>query len=324
MRVLISAPYMLPFMDRFRPLLEGLGLDLLVPEVRERLEEDDLLAVIGDIDGVICGDDRFTERVMDAAPRLKVISKWGTGIDSIDSAAAQTRGIHVARTPGAFTDPVADSVMGYMLCFARRIPWMDRSMKDGAWIKIPGLSLGESTLGIVGVGDIGRAVARRAHSFGMTVLGTDIRAIPEDVVAQTGMRVVALAQLLGEADFVSLNCDLNPTSHHLMNSTTLALMKTDAFLINTARGPIVEEAALLGALQRRTIAGVALDVFEGEPLPPDHPLLTFDNCLYAAHNANSSPRAWERVHRNTIDNMLRVLQPETRIDWDNERSHWAV
>ncbi len=324
MRVLISAPYMTPFMDRFRPLLEGLGFDVVVPEVRERLEEKDLLAVIGDVDGVICGDDRFTERVIAAAPRLRVISKWGTGIDSIDSAAAERRGIRVARTPGAFTEPVADSVLGYMLCFARRIPWMDRTMKRGEWVKLPGRSLGECTLGIVGVGDIGRAVARRARTFGMDILGTDIRPIPEEVVAQASMRVVGLEELLAGSDFVSLNCDLNPTSHHLVNATTLGLMKPGAYLINTARGPIVEQSALVDALTRRSIAGVALDVFEGEPLPPDHPFLAFDSCLYAAHNANSSPRAWERVHRNTIDNLVRVLKPDVRVDWTDESAHWTV
>src|SRR5687767_15105475 len=173
--VLFSAPYMLPFVERFRPLLGGYGIDLIVPEVHERMEEADLLDYAGQFDGAICGDDRYTARVLDAcAPRLKVISKWGTGVDSIDAEACARLGIKLRRTPNAFTMPVADSVMAYILAFARRQPWMDREMKSGRWEKIPGRALNECTLGIVGVGAIGRALTRRAKAFGMKVLGNDI------------------------------------------------------------------------------------------------------------------------------------------------------
>src|SRR5262245_49549552 len=127
-RVLISAPYMLPVVEEFRPRLEREGVEIVTVPVRERLSEEELLPVIAAIDGAICGDDQFTERVLSAASRLKVISKWGTGIDSIDSRAAASLGIRVCNTTNAFTDPVADTVLGYLLCFARRIPWMDRDI----------------------------------------------------------------------------------------------------------------------------------------------------------------------------------------------------
>ncbi len=303
--VLFSAPYMIPFLDRFRPVFARYGLELIVPEVRERLEEADLLRYAGQFDGAICGDDRYTARVLEAcAPRLKVISKWGTGVDSIDLQAAARLGIRVGRTPNAFTLPVADSVLGYLLAFARRLPWMDRAVKSGDWRKIPGRALHECTLGIVGVGTIGKAVARRARAFGMTVLGNDIVEIDHVFLAEVGVQMTSLDDLLGRADFVSLNCDLNPTSFHLMNARTLSLMRPTAVLINTARGPIVDEPALVAALESGTIAGAALDVFEVEPLPPDSPLCRMDNVLLAPHNANSSPAAWERVHWNTIRNLL--------------------
>jgi phosphoglycerate dehydrogenase-like enzyme len=303
--ILFSAPYMIPFLDRFRPIFDRYGLDLIVPEVRERMDEDDLLKFAGQFDGAICGDDRYTLRVIEAClPRLKVISKWGTGIDSIDAEACSRYGIKIGRTLNAFTTPVADTVLGYMLAFARRHPWMDKAMKSGEWEKIPGKALSECTLGIVGVGTIGKAVTRRARAFGMKVLGNDIVAIDHVFLTETGIEMMNLHSILAESDFVSINCDLNPTSYHLMNIETFSRMKPSAVLINTARGPIVHEEALIEALQAGRLAGAALDVFEVEPLPLDSPLLKMDNVLLAPHNSNSSPAAWERVHWNTIKNLL--------------------
>lgn len=310
--VLLSAPYMLPFVDRFRPVFEHFGIDLIIPEVHERLSEEELLRFAGAFDGVICGDDRFTEPVIKAClPRLKVISKWGTGIDSIDRQAAQKLGVQVRNTPNAFTLPVADTVMGYILAFARQIPWMDRDMRSQKWEKRRGISLSECTLGVIGVGNIGKAVLRRARAFGMRLLGNDIISIAPDFILENGVEMVPLKELLGRADFVSLNCDLNPTSYHLINAETLSWMKHSAVLINTARGPIVEEPALIAALQDGWIAGAALDVFETEPLPISSPFLRMDNVLLAPHNSNSSPAAWERVHWNTIRNLLEGLNIST-------------
>ncbi len=318
--ILFSAPYMIPFLDRFRPVLERHGLDLIVPEVHERLEEADILKYAGQFDGAVCGDDRYTARVLEAcAPRLKVISKWGTGVDSIDADACARLGIKLGRTPNAFTLPVTDTVFGYLLAFARCHPWMDKAMKSGEWNKIPGRALHECTLGIVGVGTIGKVIARRARAFGMTVLGNDIVEIDHVFIAETGIRMTSLDSLLAESDFVSVNCDLNPTSFHLINAQTLSLMKPAAVLVNTARGPIVEEPALIAALKEGKIAGAALDVFEVEPLPEDSPLKKMDNVMLAPHNANSSPAAWERVHWNTIRNLLEGLGiPAEKASLDTE------
>ena len=306
---------MVPIIDRFRPLLESYGIEVVIASVKERLNEEDLLALAGTFDGTLCGDDRYTERVLEAClPRLKVISKWGTGIDSIDQQACARLGIMIGRTPNAFTPAVADTIFGYMLAFARRQPWMDRDIKNGVWNKLPGRSLSECTLGVVGVGTIGKAVIRRARAFGMRILGTDIIEIAPDFIRENEFEMTSLNDLLRRSDFVSLNCDLNPTSYHLMDARTLGLMQPSGFLINTARGPVVDEPALISALQNKTIAGAALDVYEVEPLPPDNPLLQMDNVLLAPHNANSSPAAWERVHRNTVRNLLIGLgftPPET-------------
>ena len=307
-RVLVSAPYMQPVLDRFRPRFEAEGVEVVSPPVRERMEESDLLPIIPTIDGVLCGDDRFTERVLQAAPRLKVISKWGTGIDSIDQVACKKFGIAVRNTPNAFTEPVADSVLGYLLNFARQLPWMDKSLKTGGWGKMPGKTLGESTLGIVGFGNIGRAVARRAAAFNMEVLVNDVVEIPADVVSRLGVKVIPFDELLSRSDFVSVNCDLNPTSFHLIDERALSLMKPTAVFVNAARGPIHHEPALIAALQSGKLAGAGLDVFEDEPLPLDSPLRRMDNVMLAAHNSNSSPRAWERVHENTLKNLFEELR----------------
>lgn len=309
--ILMTAPYMIPFLDRFEPEFTKYGIDLMVPDVQERMEEEDLLKYAGQFDGTICGDDRYTEKVIQAcSPRLKIISKWGTGVDSIDAQACAKFNVKLARTQNAFTTPVADTVLSYMLAFARRIPWMDSEMKHGKWEKISGKTLSECVLGVIGVGNIGKAVTRRAKAFGMKVLGTDIIDIDHVFISETGIEMTSLQSLLSSSDFVSINCDLNPTSHHLMNSDTFALMKANAILINTARGPIVKEKDLVTALNSKQIGGAALDVFEYEPLPLDSPLLKMDNVMLAPHNSNSSPAAWERVHWNTIKNLVEGLGME--------------
>jgi len=320
--VLISAPYMMPTISRFTGVLHRFGCETIVADVRERLSEEEILTYAGRFDGVICGDDRFTPRVLDAClPRLKAISKWGTGIDSIDKTYAEKVGITVRNTPNAFTLPVSDTVMGLILSFARGIPWMNRDVKKGLWSKYLGRSLSECTLGVIGVGNIGKAVIRRARGFGMKILGNDIIPIPPDFIIENGVEMTTLEDLLGRADFITLNCDLNPSSFHIINHQTMEWIKPGAILINTARGPLVEEAALVEGLRSGLLGGAGFDVFEVEPLPASSQLLEFDNVLLSAHNSNASPAAWERVHRNTIHNLLVDLKiPHDNLDGVMEES----
>jgi D-3-phosphoglycerate dehydrogenase / 2-oxoglutarate reductase len=307
-KIMISAPYMMPEINRFKTFFIKKGYEVLVPEVRERLEEDALLTMIGDIDGVICGDDRFSEKVLKQAKKLKVISKWGTGIDSIDQVACKKYGIILKNTPNAFSEPVADTVMAFICAHARKIVELDEKMKQGLWHKETAIALNECLLGVIGVGNVGKAVIKRAHGFGMQILGNDIREIDPAFLERYSISMVSKDDLLKRCDFVSLNCDLNPTSHHLIDQKELALMKPGVFLINTARGPIVRESALIQALQENKIAGCSLDVFELEPLPEESPLRSMKNVFLSPHNSNSSPKAWERVHENTIKNLLTVLE----------------
>ena len=321
-KVAISAPYARPCLDRYQRILDAAGCDVVVACATERLDEDELLALLPGVHGIICGDDRLTARVLAAAPDLRVISKWGTGIDSIDVEAARRRGIVVCNTPNAFSEPVADSVMGYAIVFARQLDGMNSHMHQGQWQKPQLRSLSEQTLGIVGVGHCGRAVARRAAAFGMRILGTDIVDIAADVKRSSGLEQVPLETLLSRSDIVSLNCTLNHTSFHLIDAAALTLMTPSAFLINTCRGPVVEERALVDALVAGRLAGAALDVFEQEPLPADSPLRSLSNCWLAPHNANGSIAAAERVHENTIRQLLDSLAssgriPLTKREWES-------
>ncbi len=308
-RILVSAPYLLSCIDQYRSVFAAHDAEIVLPIVNERLTEAELLELVGDIDGVVAGDDGFSRKVLEkATPRLKVISKWGTGIDAFDQEACRDHGVAIRNTLDAFTDPVADSVMGYILAFARQIPWMDRQVKAGEWAKNPGRALNETILGIIGVGRIGKAVGHRARVFGMRVIGNDIVTMPPEFLEETGMEMFTKEELLSRADFVTLSCDLNPTSHHLMDRSAFALMKPDAVLVNMARGLIVDEAALVNALLDGKIAGAGLDVFEDEPLPLHSPLRQMDNVLLAPHNSNSSPKAWTRVHKRTLINLFEVLE----------------
>jgi len=308
LRILLSAPYMIPLFRRFQRAFDRAGIEVVIPSVRERLSEEELLPYAGSIDGALCGDDRYTARVLEeAAPRLKVISKWGTGIDSIDVPAARRLGIRVCNTPDAFTEAVADTVLSYVLAFARGTPWMDREMKAGRWEKRPARALHECSVGVVGVGRIGKAVLRRAAGFGMSRLGNDVVEIDSGLIRELGLKMLTLPDLLAQSDFVSLNCDLNPTSLQLVGQRELGSMRPTAVLINTARGAVVDQGALIRALQAGKIGGAALDVFEDEPLPTDSPLREMENVLLAPHNANSSPTAWERVHWNTLRNLFEGL-----------------
>lgn len=308
-KILVSAPYFHLVLDEYREELMERGAELIVPEVNERLSENELLGLVGDIDGVIAGDDHFTEKVLlRASPTLKVISKWGTGIDAFDREACEKLGVRICNTPGAFTLPVADSVLGYILAFARRQPWMDQQMKSGIWDKIPGRSLNETVLGIIGFGNIGQAVAFRARAFGMKVIANDIVQIEDDIVESLGVQLVGKKEIYREADFVSLNCDLNPSSKHILDKKAFQSMKSTGIVVNTARGPLIDEQALISALESRQIAGAALDVFENEPLPSDSQLRSMSNVMLAPHNSNSSPNAWEKVHQNTIKNLFDALE----------------
>lgn len=305
--IMISAPYLQKDFKTYKAEFDRRGIDCYLPPVIERMSEEQLVNAIHRFDGVICGDDPFNRRVIDLAKKLKVIVKWGTGIDSIDNVYAESKNIPVCNTPGAFTQPVSDSVMAYVLAFSRGIVLSHRLMAEGKWEKPRGFSAGELTLGIIGVGRIGKEVARKAAPFGLELLGNDIHQVDDDVYKGLGIKMVDLAYLLEKSNIVSINCDLNPTSYHLLNYDKFRLMKPGAILINTARGPIIKENDMIRALSGGCFGGAALDVFETEPLPVESPLRKMNNVMLSAHNTNNSPHYWKKVHENSINMLFEKL-----------------
>ena len=297
-RVLVTNIMMLKEKARFDRAIKDLGYEPVWTEVDQFLTESRCLQLVGEIDGWLAGDDQVTRKVLEAAlPRLKVIAKWGTGTDSIDKVAAADLGIPVMNAPGAFADAVAECAIGLLLMVSRHLGVIDRQIREGKWPKPQGRELRGSTLGMIGYGAIGRRVADFARGFGMNV-------IFHDPYVEGSMDVPALA---AEADVVALACALTPENHHLINADILSRMKPHAILVNVARGPVVDTDALVDALKSGKIGGAGLDVFEEEPLPAGHPLLSFDNVVLSSHNANNGINAVESVHTTTLNNLKSVL-----------------
>lgn len=308
MRVLISAPYMVRERNKVEPLLSHYPVEVIWADVAERLEEHDLIRYLNDVQGIICGDDRFSGRVYDHAKSLKVVVKWGTGIDSICKEEAEKRQIQVFRTADAFTEPVADSTLGYILAYCRNLIGNDRILKSGGWHKPQGYAMREMTVGIIGLGTIGIAVAKRLHSFGARLLAYDTADISSELIRSYGIEMVSKEYLLQHSHVITLHCDLNPSSHHCLNSHAFKAMRLRPFIINTARGPLIDEPALVEALKQGIVSGAGLDVFDHEPLPLDSPLRSMENVLLAAHNSNSSPSCWDYVHRNSVNMLVEALK----------------
>jgi D-3-phosphoglycerate dehydrogenase len=306
-RVLISCPQLQRKIEEHREWLSREDIEVLLPPVVQQLSEAELMELLPGIDGIIAGDDPLTAKVMARADRLRVISKWGVGIDNIDLRAAAEMGIRVTNTPGMFGDEVADVVIGYLILLARHLHRIHERVGSGDWAKIEGVSLAGRTLGIVGLGAIGQAVARRAVTMRMQVIGSEISDTNAAEASLLGVRILERADLLRESDVVSLNCALTEDNHHMIDAAALLTMKRGAWIINTARGPLIDEIALAEALTTGQIGAAALDVFETEPLPPESPLRRFGNVILGAHNSSNTAEAVRRTSLRAIENLMRGL-----------------
>ena len=273
---------------------------------------ESLLGKAAVANGLLCLlTDRIDARLMDAAPQLKVISNMAVGYDNIDVAAASARGIPVGNTPGVLTETTADFAFALLMAAARRIPEAQQYIRAGEWrtwhpTVLSGQDIYGATLGIVGFGRIGQALARRAAGFGMRILAHSRS--PSAQMAEFGAEWRALDDLLRESDFVSLHLPLTDATRHIIGARELALMKPSAILINTARGGVIDQQALFQALRDRTILAAALDVTEPEPIPPDDPLLSLDNCLIVPHIASASVATRSKMAQMAVDNVIAGLR----------------
>jgi glyoxylate reductase len=278
---------------------------------------DALLDAVAGCDGILTLlTDRVDDELLDAAgPQLRVVSNYAVGFDNIDVPACTRRGIPVGNTPGVLTDTTADLAFALLMAAARRLPEGDRYVRAGRWktwgpMLLLGTDVHGGTLGIVGFGRIGQALARRASGFGMTILYHDVNRLPEEVASPLGATYVALHELLARSDFVSLHVNLTPETRHLINADSLRGMKPSAVLVNTSRGPVVDQAALYAALHDGVIAAAALDVTDPEPIPADDPLLSLDNCLVVPHVASASRATRGKMAEMAAANLLAGVRSE--------------
>ena len=263
---------------------------------RPGITGSDLLAAVADVEGIVVrSDTRITEEVMRRAPKLRVVGRAGAGVDNIDVAAATKRGIVVMNAPGENTISAAEHTLSLMLALARQIPLADRSMKAGRWDRgrILGVELSGKTLGVLGLGKVGREVAARARAFGMEVIGFD-PVLSEEVAARLGVTLVPIETVYERSDFITLHLPLTDGTRHLIGRDELALCRKGLRILNVARGGIIDEAALCEALRDGRVAGAALDVFENEP-PTGSPLLSFDSVILTPHLGASTQEAQEKV-----------------------------
>ncbi len=307
------------FVTRLIPA-EGLAMIRDAAEMEVWQEElpppyETLLQKIRDADGLVSLlTDKIDPNLMDSNPRLKVVSQMAVGYDNIDIPAATARGIPIGNTPGVLTDTTADFAFALMMSAARRIPEGIDYVRAGKWktwgpMLLTGPDLHGATLGIVGFGRIGQGMAKRAKGFDMRVLYYDVYR-REDLEKEWGVQYVDMDALLRESDFVSLHVDLNATTRHMMNAAAFAKMKRISILINAARGPMVDPAALYDALKSGTIAAAALDVTEPEPIPSNSPLLTLPNCIIVPHIASASVATRAKMATMAAANVIAGLRGE--------------
>ena len=278
---------------------------------------DELLRAIDGCDGVLTlltdrVDDEFLDR---AGGQLKVVSNFAVGFDNVDVAACTRRGVAVGNTPGVLTETTADLAWALLMAAARRLPEGDRYVRAQRWktwgpMLLMGPDVHGSTIGIVGFGRIGQAVARRAAGFGMKIVYHDVARVDPAVEAAHGATFLPLEELLARADFVSLHVNLTAETRHLMNAERLGWMKPDAVLVNTSRGPVVDQRALYEALRDGVIFAAALDVTDPEPIPSDDPLLTLDNCLIVPHIASASRATRGKMAAMAAANLLAGVRGE--------------
>jgi D-3-phosphoglycerate dehydrogenase len=307
-RVLITCRQMQNCYEEFRPDFEARALDVVLPAVVQQPSEDELIALIGDFDGMIAGDDPLTARVLEHARRMRIISKWGVGTNGIDQEAARLAGIRVTNTPAVFGDEVADVALGYVVMLVRQLHRMHESVKAGGWLKHEGRSLAGNTLGIAGLGSIGQAVARRAIGFGLEVVAHDVTDAARRAAARLGTVLVGRDELFHRSDVLVLCCPLTPQTRRLVDARSLARMPPGAYLVNVARGPLVDEPALVAALRSGHLAAAALDVFEEEPLPASSPLRAFDQCVFGSHNGSNTSEAVLRASALAVENLFAGLR----------------
>jgi D-3-phosphoglycerate dehydrogenase len=304
-KLLITPKSYYDIREHMLPLLHGMTIDF--NDTGHTLTEVEMEARIGDVDGLLVGVDPVSRRVVEKAHRLRAVSKYGVGVDNIDQAALEARGIAMMTTPGTNSVSVAELTLGLLLACTRHICFGASSVNEGGWQRRRGVELTGKTLGLIGCGSIGREVAIRAKGLSMSVLVYDPYFSDTEFTNHHAIERADLDALLARSDFVSLHAPLNAETRGIIDTHRIGQMKPNAYIINTSRGELIDEDALYHALEKSAIAGAACDVLSSEP-PGNHPLLTLDNFLLTPHIGAITNEAVQRMARAATQNLIAMLQ----------------
>ena len=294
---------MLGQVELFKPIFEAHGLELICPDFVQTLSEEELCALLPEMDGWIIGDDPATFKVLEAGKKgqLKAVVKWGVGVDNVDFDACKQLGLPVSNTPGMFGEEVADVALSYIIGLARQTFLIDRGVRAGGWPKPAGMSLPGKKLGLIGFGDIGRSIAKRCLAFGLDLTIWDPYAKPSEE-DQQNYKFATYPEGIEHMDFLVASCALTPETKHMVNAAVFEQAKDGVRVVNVSRGGIIDEQALIQALDSGKVHSAGLDVFETEPLPADAPIRNYERCILGTHNGS-----------NTVDAVIRASHQAMRL-----------
>lgn len=308
MKVLVTCPPMLGMIDEFRPLFEVKNVELIAPDVVQTLSEEELIAILPQMDGWIIGDDPATRRVFEAGIKgnLKAAVKWGVGVDNVDFDACKELGIPITNTPKMFGAEVAGIAVNLVIGLARQTFLIDRGVRAGSWPKPAGISLLDKKVGLIGFGDIGKATAQRLHAFDMNITVYDPFASRSDEDL-TKYSFKKWPEDIQDHDFIVSTCALNDSTFHMINQASLSMMKHGVRIVNVSRGPVINETDLIDALKTGKVHSAGLDVFEVEPLPMESPIRSLDRCIFGTHNGSNTRDGVRRATQAALKSLFGFL-----------------
>ena len=317
-KILVSASHFHTLCRSAWELLEANGHEVIYDPQRQfpAYSFEELQQIIGDIDAAIIGMDKYTEKVFQMAPKLKAVAKFGVGVDNIDLEAAKRHGVAALNAPGQNSNAVAELTVGFILDLLREVFPIQKELEKGNWVRSLGNELKGKTVGLLGFGAIARLVARKLAAFDVNIQAYDIY-MNEQLAASMGVKVVSREEVICNSDIVSLHIPVTEDTHHLFDAQMFAKMKKGAYLINAARGGLVDLDALCDALKSGQIAGAALDAFEVEPLPADAEIFRSGNVICTPHIGAETREAYHNVSMTVSQDIVAVLDGRTPIHWVN-------
>lgn len=305
-KVLVTATNYSTYCSAAKALLEENGVEVIENPYGRPMTRDELLTVVGDIDGVVVGVDTWNEEIFAHAPMLRAMARFGVGVDNIDLAAAKAYGIQVTNAKGMNSNPVAELTVGLILSTLRNVPAFNASIREGKWDRFMGRDLAGMTVGLLGFGDIAQRVAKKLSGFDVSICAYDLYPNLEKA-RELNVEMVSMEEALHRADVVCMHLPSLPATHHIMDAQTFGMMKDGSYFINTARGALVDETALAQALRSGKLTAAAIDVFDQEPVRRDNPLFALPNLFATPHTAAETYDTYHNVGLATARQLLDVF-----------------